>query len=138
MYLRTGRSAYLGFAIMFSVPFLLYLCVLWKDQSWWQPVIIIFLAAVICFGWLRSFKIVVAKGQLTYVSLFQRAVSIQLSEIAKVDIQIGCFTYLDRFKPTTRLIIQPQPSTGKSPISINLKVFDKKQIDVLLAFLDSP
>lgn len=138
MCLRAGRSTYLVFAVMFAIPLLINLFALLNDPSWWEPVIIILLAAVVCFAWLRSFEIVVAQGRLTYASLFRRAISIQLAEIAKVNIRTGCFTYIDRFKPTTRLIIHPLSATGRSPMIINLKVFDKKQIDVLLAFLGSP
>lgn len=134
--LRAGRSTYLVFAVMFAVPLLINLLALLRDRTWWQPVIIILFVVVACFAWLWSFKIVVANGRLTYSNLFQRPVSVQLSEIAKVDIQMGCFTYLDRFKPTIRLIIRCLPSTGKNQISINMKVFNKKQIDALLDIID--
>jgi hypothetical protein len=86
------------------------------------------LGLTLSFVWIASLKLVVANGFISYRTLFTGTRSFAVSEIERSDLAIGYETFWDRFKPPIRLVIQPQQSTGKKPISLNLKVFSKPDV----------
>ena|SRR5579872_341963 len=86
--------------------------------------------------WLRSFRIVVQDATLYYSSLFTGTRRLGLHEIASVKNQRGARNLLG---PFGRLVIEPLPSTGKAPITINEKAFSRRDLHRLHAILsDGP
>lgn len=82
--------------------------------------------------WLFFFALDVAAGVLSYRTLFRGWVRIRLEEINSVEIQIGERRYRDKFRPPLRLVVQPKSVSSIRPFDINLKVFRKEDIEILL------
>src|SRR5689334_10097581 len=80
------------------------------------------------FVWIACFKLVVANSFISYRTLFTGTRSFALSEIESCHLAVGYQKYWDRFKPPIRLVIQPQQSTGKKAISVNLKVLSNSDV----------
>ncbi len=131
------RSTYLVFLTIIGVPLIINLIALLKDPTFWQPVLICFLAMAAFLFWIRSFRIKLSDNQILYKRLFGGTTCINVSEILKIDTEVGCFKYSDRFKPTFRIVIKPIPLIGKSPVVINAKIFCKKEINQLLEKLNN-
>lgn len=78
------------------------------------------------------FKLEVSDGVSSYSSLFSRKRSIQLSAIENADTQFGPDA---PFGPFYRLVVYPPSETEVRPIVINVKVFSKQDLNVLLDIL---
>lgn len=134
---RACPSTYIVFTLIAGVPLLITAAAAFKNREMWQPVVMIVLLLIGCFLWIGAFKIVLTEGILSYRTLLRGSRSIPLSEIRKTRIEIGCFNYMDRLRPTTRLVIEPRHEETWRPIIINMRVFGRCNIDQLLDALNS-
>lgn len=133
--LRACGSAYLLFSLIGGIPLTLSLLLALKEPSFWQPVGIFFFALVISFLWLRSVRLELTDDTIRYSTLFRRSSSLSLHEIHKAEIKAGLGNYSDRFRPTVRLVIEPFPFVRKPPMVVNVKVFSRRDIHLLLDVL---
>jgi hypothetical protein len=108
-----------------------------------EPLLVAGLCACILalsFVWISRFQIILSDESICYRTLFGGTRSLGLSDIERADIEVGMdeLTYRDqlfRLRPMVRLVIKPYPSSGKSPMDINLKIFSRRDIDRVLDFL---
>jgi hypothetical protein len=136
--LRASGSSYVVFGLMGGVPLLLSLFIAqYREAMFWQASVLCFLVTAVFFVWLASFRLELSENIISYRTLFGGSCSLQLNEIAKVEIKAGSFDYSDRLKPTIRLIITPIPSVMKPPIVVNMKVFRREDMSELLERLNS-
>jgi len=137
--IRAGKKIYVVFGIIWSVPLICGMLVLYKDPLVWQFPVVIALMTTFCFFWLRFFKIELSDDGILYRTLWNlgRSKSLAFTEISKVEIKIGIFKYSDRFKPTVRLDLYPNRSVKKPPIVINMKVFAERDLKTFFDLLGS-
>jgi hypothetical protein len=103
----------------------------------WQPIVICLLALAFFLLWLRSYKLVLSDHGISYRSLFRGTISLVLSEIEKVHVQVECSISADRYRPTIRMIFEPKAFVRKPPIVVNLKLFSKTDLSQLNDLIDS-
>jgi hypothetical protein len=122
---RASVSTYVVVGVMFGVTLVLGFAAILRNPNFWSAVALNFMVLALSFVWIASFKLVVANSFISHRTLFTGTRSLALSEIESCELALGYEKYWDRFKPPIRLVIQPQQSTGKKPISVNLKVLSK-------------
>jgi hypothetical protein len=134
--IRACASTYVVFGLMFGVTLVAGLALTSKSPAGLLSVVALnLLALALSFAWIAAFKLVVANKFISYRTLFTGTRSLALSEIEGCDLALGFKRYWDRFKPPIRLVIQPQQSTGKKAISVNLKVLRRSDVLWLLKVL---
>ena len=126
--IRASASTYVVFGLIWGVLLVPSLALLTQNAGYLSVVALSLLGLTLSFVWIASLKLVVANGFISYRTLFTGTRSFALSEIERSDLAVGYETFWDRFKPPISLVIQPQQSTGKKPISLNLKVFSKPDV----------
>ena len=89
---------------------------------------------VLILLWVGFFRISLIGETLFYRSLWGGTRSLQLSEIKSAEIKIDTN---EKFGPPYRLILWPEPSTGKKPIVVNMKVFSRTDLTRVFDFLGS-
>lgn len=136
-HLKSSPSAYFVFIAIWGIPTVIWLLTYFiNGRVDWQPIAICLIGLFGSIMWLVSFELILTTDQLIYRSLFGGTVTLLLKEIKKVEILTGCFTFSDRLKPTTRLVIEPQTSSNKKPIIINVKIFSQNNISHFYSELD--
>jgi hypothetical protein len=134
--LRAAPSGYIIFIGVFCFPILLLgIIAAVKDPSMWKGVAATLILMIVWAAWLASFRIVLTHDTISYTTI-RGTVSMALSEIDKAEIHVGEYQYKDRFRPTIRLELHPYKGIGKKPMVINLKVFGKQDIRLLLKYLN--
>jgi hypothetical protein len=135
--IRACAFTYVVFGLMFGVTLVLGIASLLRGPGLLGAVALNLLLLILSFVWIASFKFVVTNRSISYRTLFTGTRSFALSEIEKCGLAIGDETYWERFKfkPPIRLVIQPRQATGKKPISVNLKVFSKRDVLWLIEVL---
>lgn len=91
-----------------------------------------------CFGfflWLSRYKLEIADGILTCRTLFTGSRSVPLNAVARLKAESGYKSSEDENKPFFRLVLEPRPGTPYEPISINLNVFKREDIERLKQLL---
>lgn len=137
IHFRAATSSYFIFIAIWGVPLVIWTVANFiNGRNNWQGIALCFLGLFGCILWLALFKLILTQDTVIYRSLFGGTVSLPVKEIIKTDIVIGCFTFADRFKPTSRLVIEPNQSTGKKSIVINIKPFSQKAVNDFLSSLD--
>jgi hypothetical protein len=126
--IKACAFTYVAFGVMFGVPLLLGLAVSVTHPGSLRAVGLLVSVLALSWGWIGCFKLVVSNKFISYRTLFTGTRSFALSEIESCDLAIGAESYWDRFKPPIRLVIRPRQSTGKKPISVNLKVLSKSDV----------
>ena len=129
--MKAGASTYVVFGVIFGVMVVASIVLTFQHPSLgsvWSGTAVTLLALILSFVWIASFKLVVANSFISYRTLFTGTRSFALSEIEECEFAIGYEKYWDRYKPPLRLVIQPRQSTGKKPISVNLKVFSESDV----------
>ena len=127
--MKACASTYVVFGVIVGVPLVLSLAAALRNGSFWSAVALCLFALALSFVWIASFKIVIANGNISYRTLFTGTRSVALSEIERCDLEISSENAI---KPPIRLVIRPRQSSGKKPISINLKVFSKPDVLLLM------
>lgn len=100
---------------------------------------LVMLLGVSFFVLLESFKyfrsIEIREGELIQKRFYFLCTDrIRLDDVSDFEVKIGVFKYFDRFKPTVRLEIYSNSEV--IPLVIAIKLFDKEDIDDLMAILD--
>lgn len=133
---RAGVSTYVVFGLIFGVTLVPGLALIPQNPPGLLSVLALNLFGMtLSFVWIASFKLVIANAIISYRTLFTGTRSFALSEIEKCELAIGYESYWDCFKPPIRLVIQPLQSTGKKPVSVNLKVFSKPDVLLIMKVL---
>lgn len=101
----------------------------------WIATAIVFAAGIAVFIWFRRFLLEVSGNVLRYRSLLGGTKEIRFDDIRTTRIESGFPHYRDRFRPTLRMIVLPKEGAGAAPFDINLKVFEKIDIDRLVEIL---
>lgn len=133
--MRACASTYVVFGVMFGALLVPSLVMAAWNPIFLNPAAVSLLALTLSFIWIASFKLVIAKWVISYRTLFTGTRSVALSEIERCDLEIGYENGEDPIKPPIRLVIRPRESTGKKPISVNLKVLSKSDVLWLLKVL---
>lgn len=137
-HLRATTSSYIIFITIWGVPLAIWIVAFFiNGRIDWRGVTICLIGLFGCILWLAAFKLTLTHDAVIYRSLFGGTASLPVKEIIKADIIIGCFTFADRFKPTSRIVIEPNQTSGKSPIVVNIKPFSQKAVKNFLSSLDS-
>lgn len=126
--IRASPLTYVVFGLIWGVLLVPGLALLTRNAGYLSVVAFSLFGLTLSFVWIASIKLLVANWFISYRTLFTGTRSFALSEIEKSDLAIGYETFWDHLKPPIRLVIQPHQSTGKKPISLNLKVFSKPDV----------
>ncbi|HEY0159836.1 MAG TPA: hypothetical protein VGF28_21300 [Thermoanaerobaculia bacterium] len=94
---------------------------------------ILFGTVVFLVSWMSAYELTYSRDGIRYRSLFGGRRSLAIADVDHARIDIGVFTYTDRFKPTTRLVVEGRDGPA---LVINLKVFRKDCVEGLIAVLD--
>jgi hypothetical protein len=101
----------------------------------WGGVAVVLMLMLAVFVWYRAFSLRLNQGMLCYRTLFSGVTTIPIIDIEGARIEIGCFTFSDRFRPTVRLVIAPRKRSGVRQLDVNVKVFEQDDIERLLDVL---
>ena len=123
--IKACASTYVVFGVMLGVPLLVSLAVALLNGSSWSALAAVLFALALTFVWIASFKLVIANEVISYRTLFTGTRSVALAEIERCYLETGYERGQDPMKPPIRLVIRPRQSTGKKPISVNLKVLSR-------------
>ncbi|NDY43506.1 hypothetical protein G3N55_11740 [Dissulfurirhabdus thermomarina] len=136
-HLRAATSSYIIFIAIWGVPLAIWTVAFFVNgRVDWRGITICLAGLFGCILWLASFELTLTHDTVVYRSLFGGKASLPVEEISKVNIMIGCFSFADRFNPTSRLVIEPNQSSGRKPIVINIKPFSQKAVKDFLSSLD--
>jgi hypothetical protein len=92
-------------------------------------------AALVVFLWLRTFAVVLTPEDIQYRTLWSGNRRLKLSEIRDARVEHGLAHDGWVSRPMDRLALYPDPTSAQARIDINMKVFDLRQIQVLLEHL---
>lgn len=138
IYLRPTLSSYLIFIVIWGVPLIIFFSSYFVNGNIeWGGIIICLFGMFGSILWLSAYELKIAHDEVIYHSLFGGTVSLPVDSIMKAEFEMGFATFSDRFRPTLRLVLEPDSSTRKKPIIINVKPFDQKDLQAFLAILDS-
>jgi len=130
-----GTVSFLSVSVAFTNP-----AAFWYGGSagrpFWQAAACVLAIWLYCLVWIRSFKVSVVKGTLSYRSLLGGTRSIPLGEIQDSKTEIGWFNYVGKSRPPFRIVVMPRAETQLKPIIINMRVFAKEDIARLLDTLN--
>jgi hypothetical protein len=121
------------------MPFLLPVFVTLNNLSRSQGVVspsdllvVVFFPAVciLVFVWIGSFQITVSDSEISYRALFVGTRTLPLSDVASAETEVGTGRL---FGPFHRLVIRPLDSG--QPIVVNMKIFEKGDLERLLTIL---
>jgi hypothetical protein len=121
--------------IILSVPLITCLYSFRNKQNMWIPTLLLVGLMLGLWIWHRAFHLEVKQETLSYRSLFTGQTELPLADIKSARIEIGCFRFRDRFRPTVRLVIIPKSISAVRPFDISLRVFDRHTIQPLLELL---
>jgi hypothetical protein len=133
--IRSSKKSLALLEGILAIPFFISIFATKNQPSMWIPVVILVIFAVVVFVWMISFRIEVAFGMLKYHSLLGGTKEVRLNEIEVARIEVGYSKYMDRFRPPVRLCVRPQRGLGAKAFDINLRVFDRSDIDQLLSVI---
>jgi len=86
--------------------------------------------------WLSRFRVSMSGEVLSHRSLFGGTRSLRFTEIQSAEINADIeFKTQERLAPLFKLILWPEPITGKKPLIINMKVFGKRDLTRVLDLL---
>lgn len=135
---RASRGTYIVFTIMCGWFLLLGTIVAFKNPTafWygganggplWQPVVGAFVIWIYCLVWIKSYRITLARGVLSYKTLWGGTLSIPVSDIGEITMSAW-----------SGLRIEARSGTNLKPIIINVPIFAKKDLAKLLDALNVP
>lgn len=121
--------------ITLLIPFGICLAAAFKRSSTWLPAVILFALMVALLVWQKAFLLELRQGVLRYRRLFGGITKVALAEIERAGIEIGCFRFRDRFRPTVRLVITTKKGSSVRPFDISVRVFEREGFEQLLDVL---
>jgi hypothetical protein len=134
------RACSSTYAILGGIP--LVLDCIWLDfalqgeMSAWWAVAILSITLVFAILWVSRFLISISGETLSYRSLFAGTRSLRFTEIQSAEINADIeFETHERFAPLFKLILWPEPFSGKKPLIINMKVFGRQDLTRVLDLL---
>ncbi len=132
--LRAAVSTYLVLLGPCVFLFLLYVMGVAKrpSESLWGALAFIVGYGIFIFAWVRMFQIELDHDVLVYRSLFGGTRRVNIADIESARIQIGYRRYKDRSLPPTRLEVCLKTHVKESRLIINLKVFSRHDIALLM------
>lgn len=139
MVIRAGTSTYLAFLLIWLVPSMLVLlgaAYAPPATSVWGMFFLIVLFGLGLLIWIRRFRIEYGESRICYTALFSGSNEIDTKDIESVVSEVGIHRYSDRFLPPNRLVLNLKQGSRKKRLVINIKVFNKKNIDAFVKFLE--
>jgi hypothetical protein len=130
---RTAALAY--FEAILLIPLVICVGAAFKQRPTWIAVLILLGLMLGALVWFKVFMLKLSGGDLCYRRLFGGMTKLPLNNVKSAQIEIGCFTFRDRFRPTVRLVIIPQESNQARPFDIDIKLFEPADIERLLDVL---
>jgi hypothetical protein len=128
---RACRESYLTLGSIFLLVALLGLFVVIQDPKHnWEFVCIPAGLGIGYALWLRSIRLRIVDGELSYGTLFATR-SIRLIDIEKAETQLVGTGRV----PTRVLVIHPRPETTQKPMRVNIKVFSREDLSRLFDLL---
>jgi hypothetical protein len=128
---RAARSAYLLLMGMASIPSWAALPYL-SDRGSAGFFMLGLGAMALAFLWLWRFAIEVTQDAISYRTLWSGTRTLGFSDIRKAAVEMGAKEYEDRSRPTIRLALYTLKESGQEPIDINMKVFEREDVQLLL------
>jgi hypothetical protein len=137
--IRAATRPYIVFTLIWGGLLLMWLIAVLVGTlaGAWKAVAICVFVLVSGFFWIGRFQITLSDECISYTSLFSRTASLALSEIKRARFARGWSTYWDqlRCRPLHSLVIEPEPTTGKTSVIINLTVFSQEDVKRVIRFL---
>lgn len=130
--MRPSRASILVLAVPFLVAAVLCAIAAVRRPAMWSLVLVWLCLAFGWAAWIWSHRLEISSGELRYSAPFRRTVTVRLEEIATARVEIGEERYWDRFKPPFRLAVAPTRQSAVKPFWVNLKVFRRDEVSVLL------
>lgn len=131
--IKADKRSLIGFSVIFLSIFLGFAYLNAVKGGAIVPLYIsfIFYAAFICF--LNVFEIRIQDEQLIYKSPFSGEKKIFFHEIRYVNVRVGFGSNLsDQLHGALKLVISPSDKCDKDTITINMKIFRKSDISMIL------
>jgi len=132
---RTRIAPLAYFEGILLIPLIICLAAAFKQRPTWVAVLILLGLMFGVLVWFKVFMLKFHEGILCYRRLFGGLTKLPLNQVKSARIEIGCFTFRDRFRPTVRLVIIPQESSRSRRFDISIKLFKPVDIERLLDVL---
>ena len=92
-------------------------------------------AMALVFLWLRRFTIEVTRDAITYRTLSSGTRTLRFTDIRKAAVEMGNVHEGFHTRPMIRLALYPYQESGEERLDINMKVFEREDIQLLLSLL---
>lgn len=136
---KSAVDAYVLLGACFGMPAILAALVMWLRPdvaSQWLPVFAIgLLVTAFVYIWLGAFRLRVTGGEIVYRTLFSGEKRVWLSQITSATRVLEFNPWTHWGKPRNRLEIFTGESADAPELCINLKIFRKREIALLLDLL---
>lgn len=106
-----------------------------QEREQWPGVVLAVALQIFLSAWLFSFSLALIGDRLRYRSLFGGRKELDIADIKRIEVQVGEARYRDKFRPPIRLFVKSWQASRDSSFDINMKVFDKRDMEVLLQIL---
>ncbi len=136
---RADRFSYIalgGLPFVFSLLFTYFTAVgnYDSDHPAWPIALFAYAIFVAVLLYLRSFRITICDGLLSYRSLFRGTRSIKLSDIKQAKVDVRLLTTPSR-RPPYALFVEPLPGADAKPFVINMKLLGRENLRRLFDLL---
>jgi hypothetical protein len=135
---RASVSTYVVFGLIFGIicgsPITIAISTMRNGQSVHNSLVIALfsLLFLLVVAWIKKFRVLIRDSMVSYTTLFGGTRELNLSDIKSARTEIGPQKLLG---PFYRLVLEPVASSGKPPLVINMKVFSKKDLQLVIAVL---
>ena len=130
-----GIHGYIVLGLIFGMPAYMSLWVISVRpelfDSWSVALAIGVAAVLICFTWLRAFRITITNGEIAYRTLFTGMHRMKVREIGDAKFVLEFNPWAHKGKPRNRLELYAVGASSPT-LWINLKVFRRKDVNFLL------
>ena len=92
-------------------------------------------AMAVVFLWLRRFTIEVTRDAITYRTLWSGTRTLRFTDIRKAAVEMGDVHEGFHTRPMIRLALYPYEGSGEERLDINMKVFEREDIQLLQSLL---
>jgi hypothetical protein len=129
---RAAASTYVVFTAIFAVLDIPAILTARSDPGAFEIAVAVSTTYLFVLTWIWRFQIILTSQTLAYKSLFGGVRRLDVAEIQKIKTQID---FKRKLGPFYRLLIFSGRSDKEEPLVINMKVFERRDIQRLVEFL---
>jgi hypothetical protein len=134
--IRPSKSGYITFGCIAGVPMIIGIVAAFKSISALWIVGICLLGMITAWMWISTYEIRISDKEIIFKSFFGGTRSMKITEVDNAKItRFSYQTQKEILGPPNQLRVFPHFVAGLQAISINAKVFSRKDLKYLVEFL---